>query len=401
MVVEATPEEIVARLPTALDGSGPAILPLPPEEARASHGGGGFRAPVTVSDEVAVVIRTSGSTSRPKLVALSSQALAASDEATAEALGGAGQWLSALPLHYIAGLQTVARTLHAGARPVITGRSVNAILSAIPGMREPRRYLAVVPRQLAGLLDASRRDADARRALRSLDAVLVGGQALPAAMAALAADMGVRVVAGYGSTETAGGCCYDGRPIGRARVGLVDGRIRIAGPQLAMGYLDPQETERSFVRDTEGVRWWISSDVGEIDASGRLTVRGRVDDVIISGGVKLVLGEVEAVADSVGVRGAVAVRVPRATWGDGFVLFGDGRPCERRPEDAIVKAALVARLGPAAAPLAVMWPAEGLPRLASGKPDRRALAKAAREIAGRCPDGVEDKTRGGRRDDDR
>src|SRR5690606_34726461 len=68
--------------------------------------------------DTAVVIRTSGSSGRPKAVALSAAALQSSAEATHEALGGAGQWLVALPANLISGLQMLVRSAATGIDPV-------------------------------------------------------------------------------------------------------------------------------------------------------------------------------------------------------------------------------------------------------------------------------------------
>ena len=95
---------------------------------------------------------------------------------------------------------------------------------------------------------------------------------------------GVAVVATYGSAETAGGCVYDG--VGLDGVGLAvdaDGRLRIAGPMLFDGYDgDPALTAEVLV---DG--WFLTSDAARIDADGRLQVLGRLDDVVVTGGVNV------------------------------------------------------------------------------------------------------------------
>src|SRR5690606_31691488 len=85
---------------------------------------------------------------------------------------------------------------------------------------------ALVPAQLATLLD----DADARAVLRDFQAVLVGGQATPEPLLERAREGGIRVVRSYGSSETSGGCVYDGRPIGGARGAIADGGVQLGGP---------------------------------------------------------------------------------------------------------------------------------------------------------------------------
>src|SRR5690625_7817891 len=74
-------------------------------------------------DAVAVV-RTSGSTGTPKQTLLTASALAASAEATAQHIGGQGQWLLAVGTQYVAGLAVVSRSVQAGTKPVVDRKSV-------------------------------------------------------------------------------------------------------------------------------------------------------------------------------------------------------------------------------------------------------------------------------------
>ncbi|HEY0260267.1 MAG TPA: AMP-binding protein [Lacisediminihabitans sp.] len=92
------PAEVLIALRAALAG-GPAVLPGAPTQ------------PVqeAVEQRVALVIETSGSTGRPKRVALAADALLAGAAASESALGGPGQWLLALPAHYIAGVNVLVR----------------------------------------------------------------------------------------------------------------------------------------------------------------------------------------------------------------------------------------------------------------------------------------------------
>ena len=99
-----------------------------------------------------------------------------------------------------------------------------------------------------------------------------------------AADAGVSVVATYGSAETAGGCVYDG--VALDGVGLAteaDGRLRVSGPMLFDGYDgDPELTARVLV---DG--WFRTEDAARIDEDGRLQVLGRLDDMVVTGGVNV------------------------------------------------------------------------------------------------------------------
>ena len=131
----------------------------------------------------------------------------------------------------------------------------------------------------------------------------------------------------------------------------------------------------AFSTDADGARWYRTGDLGELTHDGTLRIRGRADDVIISGGVKVSLGEVERAVRTVhGFGDAMVVRMPDAEWGERAAVVAV------RPDAAAASAALAtlaaatdaAGLTPAARPVRLEL-VDGLPLLASGKPDRRAL----------------------------
>lgn len=345
-----------------------------------------------VPDGTAAVIATSGSTGIPKRVVLSAEALRAGAEATAERIGS-GRWLLALPAGYVAGLQVLVRSLVAGTAPVaLAGRFsprsfAEATLSMLrpaagAGGALPELYTALVPAQLSTLLDAAD-DTAVRGALGAYRAILVGGQALPEPLRERASDLGIRLVRTYGSTETAGGCVYDGVPLDRVAVRVVDGELRIAGPQLADGYLGDQAlTDRTFVRDDHGLRWYRTGDLGLVH-DGVVRVQGRADNVIVSGGINISLDLVERVVRQVpGLHDAVVVGVDDERWGEASVIVAARGAALRRSEtDQLVHArdAVEAELGKHARPARLILVDE-LPMRASGKPDREAIRAAVAEL---------------------
>jgi O-succinylbenzoic acid--CoA ligase len=372
-VVPDDPGVVLAGLREALAG-GPAILPLPEGADRSGI-------PEEVPQRVALVVQTSGSTGAPKRVALSADALLASAAASEGALGGPGQWLLALPVHYIAGINVLVRSIAAGSDPLVLPPGhfdAAAFVEAAATMDHPARYTSLVPAQLATLLgSADDPDAgDALEVLRRFDRILVGGQATPPGLLAQALELGLTVTRTYGSSETSGGCVYDGIPIGPTVVRVVDGEIELGGPMLAEGYLDDEErTVRAF-HSEGGARWYRTGDLGEI-VDGVLRVTGRLDDVIVSGGIKVSLAAAERIVRSLpGLADAVVVPREDARWGAVPVVDTTASaPLEE------VRAALGAALGPAARPADILV-VETIPLLASGKPDRRALAARVASAAG-------------------
>lgn len=349
-------------LSLALSADGPAVLPHSGEEPR--------DLPAAVPKRVALVVETSGSTGRPKRVTLSSGALLASAAASESALGGPGQWLLALPAHYIAGLNVLVRSLTAQVDPVIMspeGFTAAGFAEASARLEHPRRLVSLVPAQLARLLD----EPVGVEALRPFAHVLVGGQSTPRGLLDAAREAGIHVTRTYGSSETSGGCVYDGVPIGDTRIAIVDGRVELAGSVLAEGYLDdPERTVAAFI-ERDGRRWYRTDDAGEI-VDGVLRVTGRVDDVIVSGGVKISLGAVEEVVRALpGLAEAIVVGAPHPQWGQVPVVV------TAVPADLdAVRAAVIARLGREAAPARIALVTR-MPVLSTGKPDRLAAAVMA------------------------
>jgi o-succinylbenzoate---CoA ligase len=353
---------VFAALRDALSGDGPAIMP---------HPGSPTGVPATVERRVAVVVETSGSTGRPKRVALGADALLASAAASEVRLGGPGQWLMALPAHYIAGISVLVRSLASQTEPVtITpdGSTGARFADAARELDASLRFISLVPAQLSRLIE---QDA-ALDALRRFDRILLGGQATPPALLARALELGLTLTRTYGSSETSGGCVWDGEPIGDTEVRIVDGRVELAGSVLAHGYLgDPARTDAAF-HEADGRRWYRTDDAGSF-ARGILNITGRVDDVIISGGVKISLAEVEAAVRALpGLGEAVVVATPHPQWGNTPVVVSAVAMPIRQLRDAVA-----ATLGRASAPTRIVV-VDSIPLLASGKPDRLALAEHAR-----------------------
>jgi O-succinylbenzoic acid--CoA ligase len=322
-------EPALTALAAALHGEGPAV------ELSAAPDGTLVVEPVETPgfQDAAVVVRTSGSTGTPKATVLTVEALAASSMATALALQGEGQWLLALPAQYVAGVQVLVRSLFAGTRPwamdLSGGFTPEAFTAAAAELTDKIRFTSLVPTQLQRLLDSP--SAETLAALRRFNGILLGGAPASPALLAAARDAGVRVVTTYGSAETCGGCVYDSVPLEGVEAKLAeDGRILLGGDTVAAGYLDaPRLTDKTFFEE-DGVRWYRTSDLGELDADGKLTVLGRADDVIITGGVKVSAAHVQAELEKLdGVLAAFVAGVPSAEWGQAlaaYVAVADSSP---------------------------------------------------------------------------
>lgn len=349
-----------------------------------------------VGEEVAaLVVGTSGSTGRPKKTVLSAQALRSSGLATEVATGtdGGAHWLLALPVHYVAGAQVVARSILAGTRPVTTESIVSGshftardFLDAVDRLGAGNRMTSLVPTQVHALLEEVESGAvpetDMLEALRSFDAILLGGAPASSMLLSRCDELRIPLVLTYGSAETAGGCIYDSHPLPGTRIAIEPsadesgaGRIWLGGPTLASGYLeDGERTAESFRRDPEGVWWYRTDDLGRYTPESGLRVMGRADDVVMTGGVKVSARAVARVLEEdPTVREAIVVGVESPQWGQEIRAAVSRRP-ERDPDAKALTELVRQRLGPAAAPKEIVV-LDQLPQASTGKPDQAAVRR--------------------------
>ncbi|HSV38926.1 MAG TPA: AMP-dependent synthetase [Nocardioidaceae bacterium] len=289
-------------------------------------------------DPPPLVIETSGSTGRPKRVVLSRAAMRASALATIARLGGPGTWELNLPPSYVAGVQVIYRSI------------------VSPG---DRRYLSLVPTQLV------RRVEDP--ALLAYDAVLVGGGPLDPRIRRQAEAFGIRVVQTYGMSETCGGCVYDGVPLDGVALKIdAEGQVLVGGPVLFDGYEDEPARTASVLQNG----WLLTNDLGRLDEDGRLQVLGRIDDVIISGGVKVPpVAVARQLQSHPSLEAVEVVGVPDPEWGERVVAVVVGAVSLDELRDLVTPREW--------APRELVFVSE-LPLLDNGKVDRAAVRELAR-----------------------
>jgi O-succinylbenzoic acid--CoA ligase len=314
-----------------------------------------------------ILIETSGSTGAAKKVLLSRKAVVASASASRDRLGATGPWVLALPVSYVAGVNVVVRSLLAGHDPILLESHASLADSlADPslindGSAGKPRFISLVPTQLHRYLSTPVDVA----ALRQLHTVLLGGGPIDPALRARAEEQGIHVVATYGSSETTGGCVYDGYPLDGVDLAVGDdGRIRIGGPVLFDGYAD--DPALSAASMSEG--WFLTSDIGRLLDDGRLEVLGRVDDVVISGGVNVPTPAVaRRLREHPDVEQAEVIGVPDAEWGHRVVAFVVGRIGRDEARDWVAD-----ELPRSWAPYDIIL-TEEFPLLSNGKVDRQRL----------------------------
>ena len=379
VAIEVTGPRFVEAL-TAAWSAGDAVLPVDPRLPRPArlalfaalapawvlerngtgHRRGGLdRRPLRPGD--ALVVATSGTTGTPKGVVLTHEAVAASAWATSTRLSvdpTSDHWLACLPVSHVGGLSVVTRALVTGTALTVHDRfDATAVVAAASQPGGPT-LVSLVATALGRL------GPDAERFRR----IVVGGGPPPA----LAAGRPSNVVTTYGMTETGSGLVYDGVPLDGVAV-RVDHRsqIHLRAPMLGRAYRTASGEEPL----ADGRGWFATGDAGSLDDDGRLTVFGRIAEVIVTGGEKVWPADVERVlrahpqVDSVAVIGA-----PDAEWGERVVAVAVPRPDGPLPVLRDLRALVRATMPPYAAPRQLVL-VDALPTTGLGKVRRDALAQ--------------------------
>jgi O-succinylbenzoic acid--CoA ligase len=323
------------------------------------------------------VIPTSGSTGRSKLVVLSRAAFLAAAQASAInlPLGEGDRWLLCLPLSHVGGLSIVTRSLLAGSAVALFEPPESGLLANIRDLaaaieREQATLISLVPTLLQALLDA---DFEPPPSLR---AVLLGGAGASQQLVERAAARGITVLTTYGLTEACSqvtttplgeapklldGIVSSGRALPGIELAIgSDERIRVRGPTLASALFD-----ESLPLDADG--WLVTDDLGQLDPSGELFVRGRASERIVTGGENVDPLTVETcLLRDLRVLAACVFSVPDPRFGEVVacaLVVGPGFVPEA------CRAAVASELAPAALPRRVALLPE-LALTASGKIDR-------------------------------
>ena len=314
---------------------------------------------VPVEDGDALVVATSGSSGHPKGVVLTHDALLVSARATSERMGidpARHSWLACLPLAHVGGLSVITRSL-------LTGTP----LTVLPG------FDADTVEALGRSGDATHVSLVAAALLRidpaAFTGILLGGSRPPQ-------ELPDNVVVTYGMTETGSGVVYDGVPLDEVELGIAhfgddgdQGEILLRAPMLMRAYRDGT-TGR--VLGPDGTRtWFATGDAGFLTEAGRLSVVGRMAEMITTGGEKVWPDEVERVLATHPHVAEVAVwKRADPEWGERVVAWVV--PNEERPRVEELKELVTGTLAPWAAPKEVVF-TEELPRTASGKVRRADL----------------------------
>jgi len=370
------------------------------------------------------VVFTSGTTGAARPVVLTGANHLWSAFGSAEALGVQpdDRWLCCLPLAHVGGLAIVLRAAIFGATVVLERRfdaaavahalvggcvslaslvptALGRVLDELDTMSTALgRKLDTKPTALGGELDIMpRAPGDRARTVPALRAVLIGGARSTPDLLARARASGLPVAPTYGLTEAAsqvatlrpdrplGPAGYVGHPLVATRVRIVRrdgsaahadeaGEIQLTGPTITPGLLDrvaPEPVAFAGMRTDDG--WLRTGDVGAIDESGGLTIVGRHDEVIVTGGENVAPEEVEAVLGHVrGVAEVAVAGAPDTEWGQVIVAWVVPRPGTSPPSLEEIRAACRGQLASHKLPRRLEL-VGALPRTALGKVKRSML----------------------------
>jgi O-succinylbenzoic acid--CoA ligase len=338
------------------------------------------------SPDSELLIATSGTEGEAKAVMLRGANLRAAAAASRSRLpiGPGDVWLNCLPLYHIGGMAILHRCAEAGATVLLhEGFEPLRVLGDLAGVT----HLSLVPAMLARLLEAGQ-DAPPPATLKQ---VLVGGGPLSATLAGRARRAGWPLRVSYGMSETGSQLAtlpslpedwqpgQVGLPLPGFALEIRDeqgqpttrvGRIHVRGNAVMAGYANPAgQSGQGLDRG-----WFASGDLGSLDAQGRLTVLGRHDDLLVSGGVNVHPQAVEeALKRCPGVEDAALTAIADEVWGDLLVavVVGD---CSEQALASWCREQLPSALRPRR--FAAL---DELPRNALGKLERRALRTWAQQ----------------------
>ncbi len=322
------------------------------------------RIPETLPPETALVLFSSGSDGMPKGVKLSRQALLASARASEERLGwyGSDRWLCALPLSHIGGLSILLRCL-VSRKAVYLSEGFDAAAAIAAIVRHKISHISLVPTMLWRLLEEGFSSPD------HLRITLMGGAALDPGLADRAYRAGFRLRLSYGMTESASQIVTDGRALDGAELRIEGGCLEIRGPMLMDGYLPPHNAN-AF--SSSG--WFRTQDRATIDAAGQVTILGRSDELIISGGENIDPRAVETGLNrSAFISTSFAFGLPNSEWGQELVALVVPSSLEVSA-DQLQSHKLDGHLRPKE-----LVAVDSLPLLDNGKVDRKRALKLALE----------------------
>ncbi|MFE9096750.1 class I adenylate-forming enzyme family protein [Streptomyces sp. NPDC007264] len=383
---EAMADEVAASLDRP-----DAVLPVSVGDRAAVHAAGSGNPPHRPArrDEIAAVVYTSGTESRPKGALHSEAALLYEAASMREVLGLTPDdvFFMPSPLSHITGLLNgVVTPLTMGCTVVLQTRwRAEAAVELIERFGCTYSVLATPFLQQMFALP------DARHRLRSFRMVRCGGADIPATLMRAAAEVGVKVLRVYGLSEVptvtctrpddtdAGAAASDGSPLPHIALRIVDdngadvpagvsGHVLAAGPEMFLGYADPSLNEGSFTPD--GL--FRTGDLGAFDEAGRLRITGRAKDIIVRGGENISALEVEEVLrEHPGIADVAVVGVPDPVMGQracAFVVSRGPRIDSAALRDFVVSAGLAIQKAPEHLVLT-----DELPRTAAGKVIKTAL----------------------------
>ena len=261
-----------------------------------------------VDSGIGLVMMTSGSISDPKAIELDHAALQASATITSRRLEvnpTLDHWLCCLPIVHIGGFSVLSRAL-------LTGTSLSITKDAHPetlrrAAREGVSHVSLVTKAMLGIDPAM------------FSCILLGGAAPPD-------HLPPNAVVTYGMTETGSGIVYDGTALDGVSLHIVDsdedgfGEIHVASPTLLRGYRD---RPAPFVKGPDGEHnWFPTGDLGRLNDAGLLEVRGRLDEVIVTGGEKVYPSDVEAALINLnGIKELAVWKRSDPEWGERVVVW--------------------------------------------------------------------------------
>jgi len=319
-----------------------------------------------VFENTALAICTSGSTGNPKAVEISKSALLKNHEIINKKLNGKANWVLAMNPAFIGGFSALCRGVidngwtygltESGKFNIDTFTKASLVASE----KTPTIRTSLVWAQLMQLVNS-----DKIETLKMFDAILVGGSKVDFQIFNELKNEGLKLISTYGMTETCGGVVWDGIPLTEVELKIIEkdefgtGRISIKSPTNASGYRNSADLNHETFQNG----WVNSQDLGQVNEDV-LTVIGRIDEVVITGGTNVSTKAIEEIISTCqGVEEVAVLALDDEIWGVLIAAVVVGEFNKTEIENKVVES-----LGKAAKPRIIL-DAQNLPFLPNGKVD--------------------------------
>lgn len=329
-----------------------------------------------IKKESSLIINTSGTTKTPRLTVLSFKSLFYSAKCSIKTLSNRkGQWLLALPINYIAGIQVIIRSVILNIFPQVINFNVSfsqkSFLYTFHKMTKSIKYTALVPTQLFRLLN--KYNYYVIEALQKFHTILIGGDFISKDLTDKIKKYNIQVSTTYGCTESSGGCVYNHIPMKGINiiVNSLNQRICINGPILCRGYLNNKNLNKKSFQIINKKRFFITDDIGYKNRNS-IYISKRINNIIKIGGIKHSINDIQEVLNKIFfIKESILIKINNLEWGEiiAALIVKTTKGRLSNSELSIIKKYIETKIGKLSIPK-VLLSIDSIPKLCNNKIDK-------------------------------